>query len=173
MAYEILGTVELIGQTESIPTKSGGTFNKRIIILKQRRFDQNTGQEFEPNFPKLEFVNNNTSKLDNFKAGDRVKIRYDINGTKSTDKNTGEVKYITSLRGFHIEYFVMPNQQPQAPAPANYPPQGGYPPQQPYQGQAPYPPQGQQPYHPHQQPMNAQPFPPQQPQGQRDDGLPF
>lgn len=173
MAYEILGTVELIGNTESITTKSGGTFNKRVIILKQRRFDQNTGQEFEPNFPKLEFVNNNTSKLNNFKAGDRVKIRYDINGTKSTDKNTGEVKYITSLRGFHIEHFVMPNQQPQAAPPPAYPPQGGYPPQQPYQGQAPYPPQGQQPYHPHQQPMNAQPFPPQQPQGQRDDGLPF
>ena len=165
MAYKILGTVELIGNTESIPTKSGGTFNKRVIILKQRRFDQNTGQEFEPNFPKLEFVNNNTSKLDNFKAGDRVKIRYDINGTKSTDKNTGEVKYITSLRGFHIEYFVMPNQQPQAPQaapPQNYPPQGGYPPQQPpYQGQAPYPPQ--QPAYP---PQGQAPY---APQGQSQD----
>lgn len=168
MAYEILGTVELIGQTESIPTKSGGTFNKRIIILKQRRFDQNTGQEFEPNFPKLEFVNNNTSKLDNFKAGDRVKIRYDINGTKSTDKNTGEAKYITSLRGFHIEYFVMPNQQPQAPPPA-YPPQGGYPPQQPpYQGQAPYPPQ--QPAYP---PQGQAPYAPQGQSQDPNSQLPF
>ena len=169
MAYEILGTVELIGQTESIPTKSGGTFNKRIIILKQRRFDQNTGQEFEPNFPKLEFVNNNTSKLDNFKAGDRVKIRYDINGTKSTDKNTGEVKYITSLRGFHIEHFVMPNQQPQAAPPPAYPPQGGYPPQQPpYQGQAPYPPQ--QPAYP---PQGQAPYAPQGQSQDPNSQLPF
>ena len=172
MADEILGTVELIGQTEAIATKNGGTFNKRIIILKQRRFDQNTGQEFEPNYPRLEFTNSNTSKLDNFKAGDRVKIRYDINGMKSTDKNTGEVKYITSLRGFHIEHFVMPTQQAQvqrpAPAPA-YPPQGGYAPQQPpYQGQAPYPPQ--QPAYP---PQGQAPYVPQGQSQDPNSQLPF
>ena len=170
MAYEIIGTIFKIGQTESLNTKRGGTLNKRTLVLIQRRFDNN-GQEFQPNYPTLEFTNSNTTKLDGFKIGDRVRVRFDVNGTK-TEKN-GQDSFFSSLRGFHIEQYVAQQPQP-APQPAqNYPPQGGYPPQgayPPQQGGYP-PPQGQQPYYPPQQPA-SQPFPPQ-PQGQGKDGLPF
>ena len=52
MAYEIIGTVHKIGATENIQTKSGSTFQRRSLTLMQRRYDQNTGEEFEPNYPR-------------------------------------------------------------------------------------------------------------------------
>ena len=53
MAYEIIGTVFKIGATENVPTKNGQPFQRRSITLIQKRFDQNTGQEFEPNYPTI------------------------------------------------------------------------------------------------------------------------
>ena len=163
MAYEIIGTVFKIGATENVPTKSGQPFQRRSITLIQKRFDQNTGQEFEPNYPTIDFTQRGCAELNKYKQGDRVRIRFDISGVKYSDKQTHEEKYFNSLRGFRIEPFVM--QQPQQPVPPQYPPQGGYPPQQPYQGQPAYPPQ---------QPV-GQPFPPQQPPQNTDpnSGLPF
>lgn len=168
MAYEIIGTVFKIGATENVPTKNGQPFQRRSITLIQKRFDQNTGQEFEPNYPTIDFTQRGCAELDKYKQGDRVRIRFDVSGVKYNDKQTHEEKYFNSLRGFRIEPFVM--QQPQQPvAPpypsqGSYPPQGGYPPQQPYQGQPAYQPQQPQ-----------QPFPPQQPPQNTDpnSGLPF
>lgn len=165
MAYEIIGTVFKIGATENVPTKSGLPFQRRSITLIQKRFDQNTGQEFEPNYPTIDFTQRGCAELDKYKQGDRVRIRFDVSGVKYNDKQTHEEKYFNSLRGFRIESFVM--QQPVAPpypSQGSYPPHGGYPPQQPYQGQPAYQPQQPQ-----------QPFPPQQPPQNTDpnSGLPF
>lgn len=110
MAYDIIGQIEHIGQTESFPSKTGGTFNKQTIVLKQRRFDQNTGEEFTPNYPKLEFTGNSIGKLEGFKPGDRVRVRFDVSGTLSPDQS-GAPRYITNLRGFHVEHYV-PQGQP-------------------------------------------------------------
>lgn len=150
MAYEIIGTVFKIGATENVPTKSGQQFQRRSVTLIQKRFDQNTGQEFEPNYPTIDFTQRGCAELDKYKQGDRVRIRFDISGVKYTNRQTHEEKYFNSLRGFRIEPFVM--QQPQQPVAPQYPPQGGYPPQQP---QHPLPPQ--------QPPQNIDP----------DSGLPF
>lgn len=127
MAYEIIGNVHKIGTTENIQTKSGSTFQRRSLTLIQRRFDQNTGQEFEPNFPTIDFTRDKCMELDKYKPGDRVRIRFDVSGAKYLDKNTGEEKYFNSLRGFRIEPFVQPNAQPQAQytqQPQNYAPAG-------------------------------------------------
>lgn len=138
MAYEIIGTVYKIGTTENVPTKSGQPFQRRSITLIQKRFDQNTGQEFDPNYPTFDFTQRGCAELDKYKQGDKVRIRFDVSGVRYSDKQTHEEKYFNSLRGFRIEPFVV--QQPQQPAPQpQYPPQGGYPPQQPYQGQYQYP----------------------------------
>ncbi len=156
MAYNIIGTVHQIGATEQLRTKTGGLLLKKTLILIQRRFDQNTGQEFEPNFPVLEFTNNNCAKLDHFKTGDKVRVSFDINGFKYIDRNTNAEKYSSSLRGFNVELVAV--QQPQV----QYPPQPSYQPAQPpYQGQPQYyPPQGQAPY-------------PGQPTAARADDPPF
>ena len=162
MAYEIIGTVFKIGTTENVPTKNGQPFQRRSVTLIQKRFDQNTGQEFEPNYPTIDFTQRGCAELDKYKQGDRVRIRFDVSGVKYKDKQTQEEKYFNSLRGFRIEPFVM--QQPQQPVAQPYPPQGGYhpqggyPPQQPYQGQPAYPPQQpQQPFPPQQPPQNTDP----------------
>lgn len=112
MAYEIIGNVHKIGTTENIQTKSGNTFQRRSITLIQRRFDQNTGEEFEPNFPTIDFTRDKCMELDRYNPGDRVRIRFDVSGAKYLDKNTGEEKYFNSLRGFRIEPFVQPQAQP-------------------------------------------------------------
>ena len=154
MAYEILGTILKIGVTETIQKKNnGGTFNKRQLVLQQRRFDRNTGQEFQPNYPTIDFINNNTAKLDYFKVGDKVRVYFDINGTKSFDEHTRQERFFSSLNGFRIEPYVMQNQQTQQAAPPqNYPPQ-------PYQGQPAYQPQqpSELPFPPQQQPQNYDP----------------
>lgn len=189
-AYKILGNVHSIGATEQIPTRNGSVFTKRTLVLIQRRFDQNTGEEFEPNYPSFEFGGNSCSLLDGFKSGDRVQVSFDVVGTKYQDKQTGEEKYISRLRGFKIEPYVIPqlqaNQQvqqvPQQPQqqyqPAYQPQQGGYQPQ-PQQGYAPQPQyvpqQGyapQQGFSPQQQPQQAQQFD-QYGNPLNADGMPF
>lgn len=149
MAYEIIGNVHKIGATENIQTKSGSAFQRRSLTLIQRRFDQNTGEEFEPNFPTIDFTRDKCAELDRYKPGDRVKIRFDVSGAKYIDRNTSEEKYFNSLRGFRIEPYVQQNAQPQAQPPyqpqqpQNYTPAGQW--QQPapqpqgYAQQPPYP----------------------------------
>ena len=144
MAYEIIGTVFKIGTTENVPTKNGQPFQRRSITLVQKRFDQNTGQEFEPNYPTFDFTQRMCTELDKYKQGDKVRIRFDVSGVKYNDKQTNEERYFNSLRGFRIEPFVA--QQPQQYAPQQYAPQQ-YAPQQyapQYQQQAPFPPPQQQ-----------------------------
>lgn len=166
MAYEIIGSVFKIGTTENIQTKSGGTFQRRSITLIQKRFDQNTGQEFEPNYPTIDFTQRGCEELNKYKPGDKVRIRFDISGVRYNDKNTQEERYFNSLRGFRIEPYVHQNVPQYAPQPAPSAPQPVQPsPQQGYQ-------QGgyqQQSYYP-QQPPQPQ-YSPQT--GRRDDGLPF
>lgn len=184
-AYKILGNVQHIGATEQIPTKNGSTFTKRTLVLIQRRFDQNTGEEYEPNYPVFEFTGNSCSQLDNFSWGDRVQVSFEVSGSKYNDKQTNEEKYIVRLRGFKCEAYQMPQQTNnyQAPAPQPQPqPQQAYAPQQGYaptpqqQGYAPQPNYQQMPPQPQNQPQ-AQGFQPPQvdangnPVGK--DGLPF
>lgn len=158
MAYEIIGNVHKIGTTENIQARNGSTFQRRSLTLIQRRFDQNTGEEFEPNFPTIDFTRDKCMELDRYKPGDRVRIRFDVSGAKYLDKNTGEEKYFNSLRGFRIEPYVQQGTQPlpQYPQqPQNYAPAGG-------QWQQPAP----QPQYPPQAGY-------QQPQQPKDDNLPF
>ena len=149
MAYEIIGNVFKIGTTENIQTKSGTAFQRRSLTLIQRRFDQNTGQEFEPNYPTIDFTQRGCAELDKYKIGDRVRVRFDISGAKYNDRQTGEEKYFNSLRGFRIEPFTQ-----QRPAQQNFAPTGQYPPA----GQAAPPPQGY--YPPGVPPQNYQQDPP-------------
>ena len=64
MAYEIIGTILKIGMEEKFPTQNGGTFTKKKLVLIQRRFDRNTGEEFAPNYPTLEFTNAYIQRLE-------------------------------------------------------------------------------------------------------------
>ncbi len=111
MAYEIIGRIHSIGPIENIPTRNGSTLQRRSLILSQQRYDPNTGEAFTPNYPQIEFTQRGCSILDQFQAGQAVRVRFDVNGSKYNDKNTGEEKYFTSLRGFRVELYAPPQQQ--------------------------------------------------------------
>lgn len=163
MAYDIIGTIFRIGAVENVNKKVGGTFPKRQLILMQRRFDRNTGQEFEPNYPTIEFTHGNTAKLDSFNVGDVVRVQFDLSGTKTTDQATGADKFFTSAKGFNIERYARPGQYPQAqvqvqPAQVQQP-QNYVPPQQWQQPpQQPAPPPQQTSFYPAGSPTNDPPF---------------
>lgn len=121
MANTITGRIHKITPTKTIISeKTGNTYYKREIILDASRFDQYTGEKKFDNFPMLEFGGEEGCKqLDSYNVGDLVTISFDLNGREYNDKQTGEVKYFTSVRGYKIEYA---GQQPastssQAPVP--------------------------------------------------------
>lgn len=130
MAYEIIGQVYKVGQTEQIPTKSGNPFQKRTLVLMQQQYDRTTGQPLEPNYPSFEFTQRGCALLDQFQPNQLVKVTFELSGRKYQSKKTGQEDYFTSLRAFRIEPYAPP-QQAQT---GNYPPpaQNGY--QQPQNG---------------------------------------
>ena len=162
MAYQIVGFVYKIYPTESIQTKGGNQFQKRKLVLVQRRFDSNTGEELQSNFPILEFTGIKCQELDKYNIGDKVAISFDINGNKVIDEQTKEEKFFSSLRAFGIKMYVQYQpQQPIVPQPVQptQPVQQAYPQQPPqYVSHPQYPPAQPQYSNPSPQPSNALPF---------------
>lgn len=145
MANTITGKIYKITPTQAIVSqKSGNTFYKREIVLDASRFDQYTGEKKFDNYPMLEFGGEQGCQLlDQFKEGELVTVSFDLNGTQYQDKQTGETKYFTRVRGYKIE---RAGQQPQ--------------------------PQGQTAQAPQAAPAQAAPQPTPQPQEEPSD-LPF
>ena len=125
MANTITGTVILIGQTYQVPTNNGIQFIKRELVLDASTYDRYTGQKKE-NYVNMEFVQNNTHKLDNFKVGDLVQVDFALSGRKS--EKDGNVRYFTNIAGYEIRLFQNNGNQGaqggQASAPAQHPTQG-------------------------------------------------
>lgn len=116
MAYEIIGSIYKIGTTENITTRNNTTLQKRSLVLKQQRYDQNTGEPFEPNYLTIDFTQMGCAQLDKYKTGDFVRVRFDVSGVKYNDKNTQEEKFFVSLRGFRIEPYKRSTAQENEPA---------------------------------------------------------
>jgi len=110
MAYKILGTIYKIFPTENITTSKGNQLTRRNIVLEQKRFDPNTGEPFQSNFPILEFSGARCAELDKFKTGDKVQLNFDVVGTTYEDRTTKEEAYMTRLRAFSITLYVQPQQ---------------------------------------------------------------
>jgi len=118
---QLFGKILSLGDKQSIPTKNGGTYEKREVILDCTRYSYTTGEPIE-NFPVLEFGGKSVPALDNFQVGSEVIVSFRVNGVRYTDKTTNELRYFTKLEGYKCEPWVR-GQQPQgASAPA---PQGG------------------------------------------------
>ena len=87
MSYNIEGTVKVINETMTFD--SG--FQKREIVIT-------TEDDKFPQDVKLEFVKDAVTKLDEFKVGDYVDIRFSIRGNEYNEK------YYVNLSGFGIAH---------------------------------------------------------------------
>ena len=103
MANAITGRVHRITPEQTITGKSGKTFTKRTLILDAARYDTHTGEKKFDNYPSIEFSGEQMNKLDQFKEGELVTVSFDLNGTQYQDKQTGETKYFTRVKGYKIE----------------------------------------------------------------------
>ena len=83
---EVSGKIIVLGATEEI---GASAFKKRLVVIE-------TAEQYPQKVP-VEFVKDNTSKLDKYKVGDGVKIAINIRG------NEYKGKYYVSLQGWKIE----------------------------------------------------------------------
>lgn len=87
---EVQGIIRKIEDTQKIKE----TFQKRELIL--------TTEEQYPQHLKIEFVQDKTSLLDNYKEGDKVKVGINLRG-REWKSPQGEIKYFNSINGWRIE----------------------------------------------------------------------
>jgi hypothetical protein len=88
---EISGSIKLIGETQEV---GKGGFRKRELVV--------TTADRYPQHILVEFTQNNTSLLDEFKAGDEVIVHIDLRGREWINPQ-GETKYFNSINGWRIE----------------------------------------------------------------------
>lgn len=86
---ELRGAIKLINEAQVISEK----FTKRSLILETN--------ETYPQVVEIEFVNDKTSILNNFKVGDKVTVGINVRGREWVNPK-GETKYFTSINGWKI-----------------------------------------------------------------------
>lgn len=104
---EIQGKILQIGETESFGATN---FRKRQLVVE-------TEEQYKQKIP-IDFVQDKTSLLDNYKVGQDVKVSINIRG------NEYNGKFYSSIQGWRIE---MPNVQtpnPLGPIPQPFEPVG-------------------------------------------------
>lgn len=94
MKFELSGKLEAIFDT----VQRSATFKTREFVLKTS--EEGSTRTFE-NFIKFQCVQDKTEMLDKYKAGDQVKVYFNIRGTKW--EKDGRVTYITNLDAWRLE----------------------------------------------------------------------
>jgi translation initiation factor IF-3 len=88
---EVQGKIKFIGETQ---TFGNNGFRKREVVV--------TTEEQYPQHIMVEFVQDKTDLLNNFKEGQQVKISINLRGREWTNPQ-GEVKYFNSIQGWRVE----------------------------------------------------------------------
>lgn len=88
---EIEGKIKMIDETK---TYGSSGFKKRELVI--------TTEEQYPQHLSIEFVQDKTNLLDNFKEGQPVKVSINLRGREWTNPQ-GEIKYFNSIQGWRIE----------------------------------------------------------------------
>lgn len=106
---EVLGKIKMIGETQSFGSNG---FRKREVVV--------TTEEQYPQHIMVEFVQDKTDLLNNFQAGQNVKISINLRGREWVNPQ-GETKYFNSIQGWRVESLqegAQGNMPPVAPAEA-------------------------------------------------------
>ncbi len=108
---EVKGKIKLITDTK---TYGANGFRKREVVIV-------TDEQY-PQFLNIEFTQDKTELLNNFKAGDEVEISINLRGREWISPQ-GETKYFNSIQGWRISKVSQD-------IPGNIPPpvQDGFPP---------------------------------------------
>ena len=87
---EVKGKIKLITETK---TYGSNGFRKREMVV--------TTDEQYPQFINIEFIQDKTDLLDNFKMGDEVEVSINLRGREWISPQ-GETKYFNSIQGWRI-----------------------------------------------------------------------
>lgn len=101
---EVTGRVKVINPTQQV----SATFKKREIVV--------TTEEQYPQHIIMDFVQDKTDLLDQYKAGEMVKVSVNLRGREWVSPQ-GETKYFNTIQGWKIERL-----QPEAPVTGQMPP---------------------------------------------------
>jgi hypothetical protein len=88
---EVQGKIKLIDETKTFGSNG---FRKRELVI--------TTEEQYPQHIMIEFVQDKTELLNNFKVGQNVKVSINLRGREWTNPQ-GEVKYFNSIQGWRVE----------------------------------------------------------------------
>jgi len=87
---EVKGKIKLITETKTYGTNG---FRKREMVV--------TTDEQYPQFINIEFIQDKTELLDNFKVDDEVEVSINLRGREWVNPQ-GETKYFNSIQGWRI-----------------------------------------------------------------------
>jgi hypothetical protein len=88
---EVIGKVKLIGEVQTFGSNG---FRKRELVV--------TTDEQYPQMIMIEFVQDKTDLLNNYKVGQDVKVSINLRGREWINPQ-GEAKYFNSVQGWRIE----------------------------------------------------------------------
>ncbi|WP_179343303.1 DUF3127 domain-containing protein [Winogradskyella ursingii] len=88
---EVQGRIKMVGETQTFGSNG---FRKREVVV--------TTEEQYPQHIMVEFVQDKTELLNNFKEGQQVKININLRGREWVNPQ-GETKYFNSIQGWRIE----------------------------------------------------------------------
>lgn len=112
MSYELKGTICQIGQTQQVSDK----FKKREFVVETK---EDINGNIYTNYAKFQLVQAKCDLMNERKAGDEVKVSFNIKGNKW--ERDGKAQYMTNLDAWRIEKVTDIHQQG-TPAATNYTP---------------------------------------------------
>ncbi|MGA0041589.1 MAG: DUF3127 domain-containing protein [Flavobacteriaceae bacterium] len=101
---EVQGKIKRISETQTL---GSGGFRKREVVV--------TTEEQYPQHLAIEFVQDKTELLNNFREGQSVKVSINLRGREWVSPQ-GETKYFNSIQGWRIDA-VDPSAQAGSPVP--------------------------------------------------------
>ena len=88
---ELTGTIKVINETKTFGSNG---FRKREMVI--------TTADQYPQTVMVEFIQDNTDKLNNFNVDDQVSIQFSVTGREWINPQ-GEAKYFNSIQAWRIE----------------------------------------------------------------------
>ena len=113
---EVTGKIESIGNELTFPSKNGGDFTKRELVVNLMQYDRNTGEPLVDSNPVLfEFNGHNTGKLNGYNVGDMVTVAFSLRGFYYMSKTDNSQKQMNKIEGYDIVPYQSRRQQTQHP----------------------------------------------------------